>query len=88
MRHCYGTHAALFGVNPWRLQVWLGHKRIDETMLYVHVAESHAREWPEPVHDAAKSEIDPDKRILAMLAARGKAVAKIATPKTESQACA
>lgn len=30
--HSFGTHAALFGVNPWRLQAWTGHKRIDETM--------------------------------------------------------
>jgi hypothetical protein len=47
LRHCFGTHAALFGVNPWRLQTWMGHKRIDETMLYVHVAEAHRRELPE-----------------------------------------
>jgi integrase len=70
LRHSYGTHAALFGVNPWRLQTWLGHKRIDETMLYVHVAEAHAREWPESVHVAAHIEIDPDKRIISMLGAR------------------
>ncbi|HTR50892.1 MAG TPA: hypothetical protein VMJ10_09315, partial [Kofleriaceae bacterium] len=57
-------------MNPWRLQAWLGHKRIDETMLYVHVAESHAREWPDPVKEAASRELDPDKRILAMLGAR------------------
>ena len=43
VRHTVGTHAALFGVNPWRLQAWLGHKGIDETMLYVHVAEAHRR---------------------------------------------
>ena len=72
LRHTFGTHCALFGVNPWRLQTWLGHKRIDETMLYVHVAEAHAREWPETVHDAAHGEIDPDKRIIAMLAARSR----------------
>ena len=30
------THAALFGVNPWKLQAWLGHKRIEGTMRYVH----------------------------------------------------
>jgi integrase len=70
LRHTFGTHCALFGVNPWRLQAWLGHKRIDETMLYVHVAEAHAREWPETVQNAARSEMDPDKRIIAMLAAR------------------
>jgi hypothetical protein len=49
----------------------MGHKRIDETMIYVHVAENHRREIPEPVLEAAKSETDPDRRILVMLAARG-----------------
>lgn len=77
LRHSYGTHAALFGVNPWRLQTWLGHKRIDETMLYVHVAEAHAREWPEPVQEAACREIDPDKRIVAMLGARAAATNEV-----------
>lgn len=61
-------------MNAWRLQTWLGHKRIDETMLYVHVAEAHAREWPEPVHEAARREMDPDKRIIAMLGARASVV--------------
>jgi len=70
LRHTFGTHAALFGVNPWRLQTWLGHKRIEETMLYVHVAEAHARAWPDAVAQAASGEIDPDKRIISMLAAR------------------
>ncbi len=83
LRHSYGTHAALFGVNPWRLQTWLGHKRIDETMLYVHVAEAHARELPEAVREAAAGEADPDKRIIAMLGARGKGVAKAATAPSE-----
>ncbi len=52
LRHTFGTHAALFGVNPWRLQAWLGHKRIDETMLYVHVAEAHPRDLPEAATSA------------------------------------
>jgi integrase len=88
LRHTFGTHAALFGVNPWRLQTWLGHKRIDETMLYVHVAENHARELPEPVREAAHGESDPDRRVLAMLGAResirGKAVAKTAATSSAS----
>jgi hypothetical protein len=50
------------------LQAWLGHKRIDETMLYVHVAESHAREWPEHVHAAAATQIDPESRCSAFVA--------------------
>jgi integrase len=76
LRHTFGTHAALFGVNPWRLQSWMGHKRINETMIYVHVAESHRREIPEPVLEAGSAEHDPDRRILAMLSARGATVAQ------------
>jgi integrase len=83
LRHTFGTHAALFGVNPWRLQAWLGHKRIDETMIYVHVAEVHGRELPEDVQRAALGIMDPDARVLAMLGARGKNLAKTATPGTE-----
>jgi integrase len=70
LRHSYGTHAALFGVNPWRLMTWMGHKRIDQTMNYVHVADAHRREWPQPVAAAASTTADPDRRILAMLGAR------------------
>ena len=70
----------MFGVNPWRLQAWMGHKRIDETMLYVHVAESHHREMPEVVRNAAIGETDPDTRIVRMLGARGSHAAADATP--------
>lgn len=71
-RHTFGTHAALFGVNPWRLQAWLGHKRIDETMRYVHVAESHPRPIPASILASGAAETDPDRRILAMLSVRGR----------------
>jgi len=70
LRHAYGTHAAMFGANPWKLMQWMGHKRIDETMLYVHFAEAHLRPLPEPVLGAQRSELDPDRRIIAMLDAR------------------
>ena len=70
LRHSFGTHAALFGVNPWRLQAWLGHGRIDETMLYVHVASAHVRPLPPEIDAAAQLETDPDQKTLTMLAAR------------------
>jgi hypothetical protein len=69
MRDCFGTHAALFGVNPWRLQAWMGHKRIEETMLCVHVADNHRREIPEGILAAGAG--DPDARIIKLLGARG-----------------
>jgi integrase len=84
LRHTFGTHAALFGVNPWRLQSWIGHKRIDETMIYVHVAETHRREIPEAVLEAGNAERDPDRRVLAMLSARGANVAQNKTGENQS----
>lgn len=86
LRHGFGTHAALFGVNPWRLQTWMGHKRIDETMLYVHVAAAHMRELPDHIREAGQRETDPDKRIVAMLGVRGKTVAKTSSAKNENAA--
>ncbi len=71
LRHSFGTHAALFGVNAWRLQAWLGHKRIEQTMGYVHVAEAHGRTIPPSILAAGAGEQDPERRVLAMLGARG-----------------
>jgi hypothetical protein len=70
LRHSFATHAALLGVSPWSLQAWMGHGRIDETMLYVHVAQNHR--WPLPVELVAAGEnvSDPDQRVLRQLAAR------------------
>ena len=73
-------------MNPWRLQAWLGHKRIDETMLYVHVAEDHRREIPAPILAAGETERDPDQRILRMLGARGSGVAVADTPEMKKAA--
>jgi hypothetical protein len=53
----------------------MGHERIDETMLYVHVAENHWREIPEGIVSVALGEMDPDRRVLKLLGARGSHVA-------------
>ena len=49
---------------------WLGHKRMDETLRYVHVADDHRRELPQELIEAAAGEFDPDRRILKLLGAR------------------
>jgi hypothetical protein len=59
----------LLGVNPWRLQAWMGHGRIDETMLYVHVAASRMRPLP-PELRAVSCPDDPDQRIVHLLGLR------------------
>jgi hypothetical protein len=60
----------MFGVNPWKLMQWMGHKRVDETMLYVHFAEAHMRPHPEAVLKAQRGHDDPDQTVIAMLDAR------------------
>jgi hypothetical protein len=44
-------------------------------MRYVHVASAHHRDLPECVQLAAQGIGDPDRRVLAMLGARGSYVA-------------
>ncbi len=70
LRHSFATHAAQLGVNPWRLQAWLGHSSITQTMRYVHHAETHRRSIPDEVLAAGRRIDDPDERILAMLGTR------------------
>jgi integrase len=84
LRHSFATHAAMFGVNPWSLMTWLGHKRMEETMRYVHVAQAHRRPLPEPILEAAR-EPDPDRRVLGMLSARGNLTATETAPTVKPQ---
>jgi integrase len=71
LRHTFGTHAALLAMNPFRLQAYMGHATMEETLLYVHVAEAHARPIPPELLQAAHGAVDPDRRVIAMLGARG-----------------
>lgn len=70
LRHTFATHAAMFGANPWTLNAWLGHKTMEETMRYVHVAQTHARPVPAELARAGAGEHDQDRRAVAMLGAR------------------
>jgi integrase len=70
LRHTFGTHAAMFGVNPWSLMSWMGHKRMEETMGYVHVAQHRRRELPAEILAVGEAHRDPDRRVTAMLGAR------------------
>ena len=51
---------------------WMGHKRIDETMGYVHVVERKPRPIPSELVEIGMKEIDPTQRVLKQLAARAK----------------
>lgn len=86
LRHSFATHAALFGVNAWRLQKWMGHKTLTETMRYVHLVDDHRREIPEHILAAGEGEKDPDRRVLKMLGSRGKPVANANAAQTDKVA--
>jgi integrase len=70
LRHAFATHAAMFGVSPWTLRTWLGHKTVVQTEHYAHVASAHARQIPDSILAAGAAETDPTRRVLAMLGAR------------------
>lgn len=70
LRHSFGTHLALLGMNPFRLQAWMGHARMEETLLYVHVAQAHPRPLPAHMAEAGLGEIDSELRALRILGAR------------------
>lgn len=70
LRHTFATHAARFGVNPWRLQAWLGHSTLTMTMRYVHHVQEHHRPVPTEILTKCGNVTDPDERVIAMLGAR------------------
>jgi integrase len=74
LRHTFGTHLALLGANPFKVQAWMGHAQMTETMRYVHVAHAHPRPLPPALVQAGMGQLDPDHRVLAMLGARGSKV--------------
>jgi hypothetical protein len=61
----------------------MGHKRIDETMLYVNLADAHRRELPPNIVASGARETDRDRRIVAMLGCRGTQVASGGRPKLQ-----
>ena len=54
-------------------------------MRYVHVAENHPRDLPDCAQLAAHGVGDPDRRVIAMMGARGSYVAAARIEKNEAK---
>ena len=60
----------MFGVNPWKLMTWMGHKGSTRRCSMSTSLVGHLRPLPEPIKEAQRNEEDPDLKVLAMLSAR------------------
>jgi hypothetical protein len=66
-------------MNPFRLQAWMGHARMEETLLYVHLAQAHPRPLPEHMVEAGMGEVDSELRALRILGARAGKIGAVTT---------
>lgn len=47
LRHTFGSHKANKGVDIAQLQYWMGHKRKETTLTYIHLIKKRAPELME-----------------------------------------
>jgi site-specific recombinase XerD len=62
LRHCFATHLLESGVNIRKVQVLLGHKSLQSTQIYTHLAKDYLDNTPSPLDILPDlTDFSPDK---------------------------
>jgi len=62
LRHSCATHLFEAGVDLRTIQVWLGHSRLEHTLIYLHLSRKHLQAVPNPLDTLELSNLDHVQR--------------------------
>ena len=62
LRHSCATHLFEAGADLRTIQVWLGHSRLEHTLIYLHLSHKHLQAVPNPLDTLELSNLDHVQR--------------------------
>jgi site-specific recombinase XerD len=62
LRHCYATHLLEAGTDLRTIQILLGHAKLEDTAVYLHLSKKHLTAVANPLDTIAVSNPDDSKR--------------------------